>query len=99
MKYLVKKELIKFGLWKDLNTIAGYIITMVTTIQISDELLERLKIMKLHEKESYENILWDLIEDCMELSEETKKNITISEKQIKEGKTISLEELKRKERF
>ncbi len=72
---------------------------MVTTIQISDELLERLKIMKLHEKESYENILWDLIEDCMELSEETKKNITISEKQIKEGKTISLEELKRKERF
>ena len=72
---------------------------MVTTIQISDELLERLKIMKLHEKESYENILWDLIEDCMELSEETKKNITISEKQIKEGKTISLEELKRNERF
>jgi len=33
----------------------------------------------------------------MELSEETKKNISISEKQIKEGKVISFEELKRKE--
>ena len=72
---------------------------METTIQISRELLNKLAEMKMHEKESYENILWDLIEDCMELSEETKKNITISEKQIKEGKTISLEELKRKERF
>ncbi|MEK6827444.1 MAG: hypothetical protein AABX99_03100 [Nanoarchaeota archaeon] len=72
---------------------------MDTTIQISSNLLNRLKLMKIHEKESYENIIWDLIEDSMELSEETKKNITISEKQIKEGKTISLEELKRKKGF
>ena len=72
---------------------------MVTTIQVSDELLNKLKVMRIHEKESYESILWDLIEDSMELSEETKKNIAISEKQIKEGKTISLEELKRKQGF
>lgn len=84
---------------KDLNTIAIYIITMVTTIQISDELLEKLKNIKIHEKETYESILWNLIEDSMELSEEAKKNISISEKQIKEGKTIPLEELKRKEGF
>jgi len=72
---------------------------MDTTIQISSDLLNRLKLMKIHEKESYENIIWDLIEDSMELSEETKRNIAISEKQIKEGKTISLEELKRKKGF
>lgn len=70
---------------------------METSIQISKDLLNRLKIMKIHEKESYEDLIWDLIEDRMELSEETKKNISISEKQIKEGKTISLEELKTKE--
>ena len=70
---------------------------MDTTIQISSDLLSKLKLMKLHEKESYEEIIWDLIEDKMEFSEETKRNIAISEKQIKEGKTISLEELKRKE--
>lgn len=69
---------------------------MGTTIQISNDLLEKLQLMKMHNKESYEDIIWDLIEDRMELSEETKKNIAISEKQIKEGKTISLEELKKK---
>ncbi len=69
---------------------------MATTIQISEDLLERLKIMKLNDKESYENIIWDLLEDSMELSEETKKHIAISEKQIREGKTSSLEEVKKK---
>jgi len=74
-----------------------YITSMETSIQVSRDLLNQLKIMKIYEKESYEDLIWDLIEDRMELSEETKKNISISEKQIKEGKIISLEELKRKE--
>ncbi len=69
---------------------------METTIQISKELLEKLSRMKVHEKESYENIIWDLIEDRMEFSEETKKNIALSEKEIKEGKRSSLENIKRK---
>ncbi len=64
---------------------------MDTTIQISNELLERLRNMKAHNKESYENIIWDLIEDRLEFSEITKSNITKSEKEIKEGKIISLE--------
>ncbi len=76
--------------------IVTYIITMETTIQISKELLENLKAMKIHEKESYENLIWDLIEDRMELSEETIKDIEESEKQIREGNTISLEEIKKK---
>jgi len=69
---------------------------MVTTIQISDELLGKLKLMKIFDKESYEEIIWDLLEDRMELSDETKKNIKISERQIKEGKTISIEEVKKR---
>lgn len=69
---------------------------MDTTIQISKELLAKLAVMKMHEKESYENIIWDLIEDRMELSEETKKNIIKSEEEIKIGKTIPLEEIKRR---
>ncbi len=68
---------------------------MATTIQISDELLERLKIMKISDKESYENILWDLLEDSMEISEETKKNISIAEKEIKEGKVHKWEDVKK----
>lgn len=68
---------------------------MATTIQIGDDLLERLKLMKISEKESYEHILWDLIEDSMELSEETKKNIAIAEKQIREGKVHKWEDIKK----
>jgi hypothetical protein len=69
---------------------------MDTTIQISKNLLEKLQLMKMHSKESYEEIIWDLIEDRMELSDETRENINISERQIKEGKTISLQEIKKK---
>ena len=75
---------------------AFYIDTMVTSIQISEELLEHLKKMKIHEKESYEDIILDLIEDRLELSDETKKEIEESRKEAREGKIISLEEIKRK---
>ncbi|HPD82047.1 MAG TPA: hypothetical protein PK357_03030 [Candidatus Pacearchaeota archaeon] len=68
---------------------------MDTTIQISKELLGKLALMKMHEKESYESIIWDLIEDRMEFSKETLKNIEKSEEEIKAGKTISLEDIKK----
>jgi predicted CopG family antitoxin len=67
-----------------------------TTIQISKELLEKLKARKFSEKESYEDVIWDLMEDTMELSEETKKNIAISRQQYKEGKVHSWEDVKKR---
>ncbi len=72
---------------------------MDTTIQISKELLGKLQKMKMHNKESYEDIIWDLLEDRMEFSDETKRNIAQSEKEIGEGKVISFEEVKRKLRM
>jgi len=70
---------------------------MVTTIQISNELLKKLQNMKIHEKESYEELIWDLLEDRMELSEETKKGIVEYEKSIKDKtfKGISFEKIKK----
>lgn len=68
---------------------------MDTTIQVSKGLLERLKSMKLSEKESYENLIWDLLEDRMELNEETKKEIAKSEKDIKKGRIHKWEDIKR----
>ncbi len=62
---------------------------MDTTIQISKDLLEKLQKMKMHNKESYEDIIWDLIEDRMELSEETKRSLIEYEKNLKEGKLRS----------
>ena len=68
---------------------------METTIQISKDLLEKLRTMKIHEKESYENLIWDLIEDRMELSEETKKDIAEAREEFKERKTKSLAQIKK----
>lgn len=72
---------------------------MDTTIQISNELLERLRTMKIYNKESYESIIWDLIEDRLSFSEETKINIKKSEKEIKDGQIISLESIKKNIKF
>ena len=67
---------------------------MNTTISISQELLQKLKERKLYEKESYEEVIWDALEDSMELSDETKKNIKLAEEDIKQGRVFSLEEVK-----
>lgn len=61
---------------------ARYRTTMETSIQVSTKLLAQLRSMKLHEKESYEDLLWDLVEDRMELNEETRKAIARAEKDI-----------------
>jgi len=68
---------------------------MTTTIRISNALLKELKLRKIHDKESCEEVIWDLLEDTMELSEETKRHIKQSQREIKEGKTISFEKLKK----
>ena len=68
---------------------------MVTTIQVSNGLMEALKERKMYDKESYEDILWDLIEDSKELSEQTKRHIAASEREIREGKTVSLDRVKK----
>ena len=44
--------------------------TMVTTIQVSEDLKKSLTKRKLHDNETYEDVIWDLLEDQMELSEE-----------------------------
>lgn len=69
---------------------------MVTTIQVSKDLVEALKNRKMFSKESYEELIWDLIEDTMELSEETKKHIKQSKKEIKRGQTVTLAEIKKR---
>ena len=68
---------------------------METTIQVSRELLETLKKRKMNNKESYEGIIWDLIEDTMELSEETKRDLAEARKQVREGKVHNWEDIKK----
>ena len=50
---------------------------MATTIQVSQELQKTLAKRKLYDRESYEEVIWDLLEDTMELTEEAKKEIKL----------------------
>ena len=72
---------------------------MTTTIQISEELQSKLTKKKIFDRETYEEVIWDLLEDTMELSEETKRDIAQSRKEFKEGKFSTLEEVEKKLRL
>lgn len=68
---------------------------MDTTIQISNVLKKELLKRKFFNKETYEEVIWDLIEDNQELSEQTKKEIAQSRAEYKAGKTHTLAEIKK----
>lgn len=68
---------------------------MATTIQISEDLREKLAMRKSSVKDRYEDIIWDLLEDTMELSEQTKKEIQTARKEFKSGKFVTHAELKK----
>jgi predicted transcriptional regulator len=68
---------------------------MVTTIQVSENLVEELKKRKMYDKETYEEVIWDILEDTMELSKETKKKIEEARSQIKAGKFYTHNQVKK----
>jgi len=68
---------------------------MVTTIQISNDLSNNLQKMKIFSRESYEDVIWGLIEDRMELSDQTKKNIKEAEADIKAGRVHKWGDIKK----
>jgi len=64
---------------------------MATTIQISDYVKKTLEKMKVFERETYNEIIENLIEDQMEINEKTKKELD----KAKKGKSISHKEVKK----
>lgn len=69
---------------------------MVTTIQVSTQLLDTLKIRKQYDKESYEEVIWNLVEDTQELNQETKEAIAQARLDIKAGKFYTHEQVRKK---
>ncbi len=68
---------------------------MVTTIQISEPLQGELAKRKLFNNETYEEVIWDLIEDSSEINEQTKKELAQARAEIKKGKFKTLEQVKK----
>ena len=68
---------------------------MATTIQISKGLQKELTNRKLSDKETYEEVIWDMVEDSKDMSEETKKEIADARAEIKAGKFYTMAEVKK----
>lgn len=66
-----------------------------TTIQISQETLNRLKMLKNFEKQSYDDLLNNLIDNVEDevLSDEEIEDIQKSLEDIKRGRVYSIEEV------
>jgi len=69
--------------------------TITTTIQIKEETKKRLNSMKLHPRETYEEVIERMIEDLSKLNEETVKEIEQARREIESGKFVTHEQLKR----
>jgi predicted CopG family antitoxin len=66
-----------------------------TTIQISESLHKELRKRKLFDRETFEEVIWDMLEDTLELNEQTKKEIAKARSEVKKGKTHSLAQVKK----
>ncbi len=66
---------------------------METTIKISSNIKSMLDRLKIHERETYNDIIEVLLEDNLELSERTKKEI---EERMKNPRLISHEDARRR---
>ena len=67
----------------------------MTTIQISNTLHNELIQRKLFDRETYEEVIWDLIEDTRELNDQTKRDIEKASGEIKAGKVHTLAQVKK----
>ncbi len=65
-----------------------------TTIQLSQEMKKALEGMKLHPRETYEEVLERLLEDLQELNERTKKEVEQAIRDIKAGRSRTHQQLK-----
>jgi len=67
----------------------------MTTIQVSNTLHNELIKRKLFDRETYEEVIWDLIEDTKELNDQTKRDIEKARDEIKAGKVHTLAQVKK----
>ena len=68
---------------------------MDTSIQISKRLQKELLKRKFFDKETYEEVIWDMIEDNEELNAQTKKELAEARAEVKAGKLHSLAKIKK----
>lgn len=77
-----------------IDTLVHSIHVATTTIQLTSKLKKALESMKLHPRETYNDVLERILEDLSELNEETKREIEQAVKEIEAGKFKTHEQVK-----
>jgi len=67
----------------------------MTTIPVSNVLHNELIKRKLFDRETYEEVIWDLIEDTRELNYQTKRDIEKARDEIKAGEVHTLAQVRK----
>lgn len=67
----------------------------ITTVQLEVKTKKELENLKISERDTFNDVIENLIEDTMELSEQTKKDIEQALKEVKEGKFVTHKEVKK----
>jgi predicted transcriptional regulator len=67
----------------------------ISTIQVKEDTKKTLQSMKLHPRETYEEVIERMIEDLSELGEKTRIEIEEARKDIESGKFVTHEQLKK----
>lgn len=68
---------------------------MSTTLQVSEEVRHHLAALKMFDNESFNDVILRLLEDYHELSEKTKEEIELAMKDVKRGKFVRHDDLKK----
>jgi predicted transcriptional regulator len=66
---------------------------MTTTIQINEAIRDRLNELKLHNRETYNDVLKRILEDFEELNRKTKKELRKAIEEIESGSYKSLDDM------
>jgi predicted CopG family antitoxin len=68
---------------------------MSTTLQVSEDVRHHLAALKLFDNESFNDVILRLLEDYRELSNKTEEEIEIALREVKKGKFVRHEDLKK----
>lgn len=71
----------------------------VTSIQLSSDTKRKLDKLKLSKRETYNDVVENLIEDSLELNEKTIKDLKEALEEVKKGQVHSLDEIKKEMGF
>jgi predicted transcriptional regulator len=66
---------------------------MTTTIQINEAIRDRLNELKIHNRETYNDVLKRLLEDFEELKQKTKRELRKAIEEIESGSYKTLDEM------